>query len=77
MELDATKIIVFLLGSLQAIFFWNRHKDLEEIKELKQSIKETNAAITNMERMLSNMEKQIAVANYALFQERRGDNHEQ
>lgn len=76
MELDGKTIIVFLLGVVQALFFWIRHRDVEEIKELKTSIKETGESIKKMESILTNLEKQIAVANYALFKERKGDSHD-
>ena len=69
-------IILFLLGLVQAMFFWNRHRDAKEVQELKESIKETRKSISNMERILSNLEQQLAVANYALFKERKGTDYE-
>ena len=76
MELNLENIILFLLGLVQALFFWNRHRDAKEVEELKESIKETRNSIKNMEVILSNLEKQLAVANYALFKERKGDDHD-
>lgn len=76
MELNAESIILFLLGLVQALFFWNRNRDAKEVQELRESIKETRNSITNMERILGNLEKQLAVANYALFKERKGDSNE-
>lgn len=76
MELNLENIILFLLGLVQAMFFWNRHRDAKEVQDLKDSIKETRNSIKNMEVILGNLEKQLAVANYALFKERKGDDHD-
>jgi C4-dicarboxylate transporter len=76
MELNAENIVLFLLGLVQAMFFWNRHRDAKEVQDLKESIKETRKSISNMERILSNLEQQLAVANYALFKERKSKEYE-
>lgn len=77
MELNTENIILFLLGLVQAMFFWNRHRDAKEVQDLNESIKETRNSIKNMEGILTNLEKQLAVANYALFKERKNAQNDQ
>lgn len=77
MESSWQTIALFLMGVVQALFFWDRQRSTEEIKELRETIKETRESIRRMERILTSLESQLAVANYALFKERKmGDSDE-
>ena len=77
MESNWQTIALFLLGVVQAFFFWDKHRSAEEIKVLRETIKETRESIQRMERILTSLESQLAVANYALFKERKtGDSDE-
>jgi hypothetical protein len=73
MESNWQTLVIFLLGVLQAWFFWDKKRDAEEIKVLRASINETKASIQRMEIVLNNLASQLAVANYALFKERKGE----
>jgi 5-bromo-4-chloroindolyl phosphate hydrolysis protein len=77
MESNWQTIALFLLGVVQALFFWDKQRSAEEIKVLRETIKETRESIQRMERILTSLESQLAVANYALFKERKtGDSDE-
>ena len=71
MDSNWQTIALFLLGVVQALFFWDKQRNAEEIKVLRETIKETRESIQRMERILTSLESQLAVANYALFKERK------
>ncbi len=68
MQLNATDIIMVLLGVIQAWFFYDKSKTDQQIKDLNDGIKAMVAVIHKIENDLS-------VARYALFEEKlRGRN---
>lgn len=68
MQLNATDIIMILLGVIQAWFFYDKSKTDQQIKDLNDGIKAMVAVIHKIENDLS-------VARYALFEEKlRGRN---
>lgn len=69
MELDAQTIVIILIGFLQAYFWFDKNRDATERKEMRESIKA-------MEAVLNKIEKDLAVARYALFEQRKGDSNE-
>lgn len=66
MQLDATTIILILIGALQAYFWFDKNRDANERKEMRASIKA-------MEAVLSRIEKDLAVARYALFRQTKDE----
>lgn len=64
MQLDAKDIILFLLGVLQAWFFYDKSRTATEVKELRDGLKA-------MMDVIHKIEKDLTVARYALFEDKR------
>lgn len=64
MQLEAKDIILFLLGVLQVWFFYDKTKNDAKVKELSDSLKE-------MINVIHKIEKDLSLARYVLFEDKR------
>ena len=70
MELDAQNVILILVGLLQAYFWFDKQRDANERKEMRETIK-------SMEFVLRKIEQDVAIARYVLFNKSNGESNDQ
>lgn len=63
MQLNASDIIMILLGVIQAWFFYDKSRTDQQIKDLNDGLK---AMVTVMHKI----ENDLGIARYALFEEK-------
>lgn len=64
MQLEAKDIILFLLGIIQLWFFYDKSRGDAKIKELSDGLR-------SMVDLIHKIEKDLSLARYVLFEEKR------
>ena len=64
MQIEAKDLILFLMGVLQAWFFYDKTRNDAKIKELSDGLK-------SMIEVMHKLEKDLSLARYVLFEDKR------